>query len=285
MFLGDSITQGGDYVTDFECYLASINLPVEVLDLGLSSETASDLTEAENAPHKNAHGFGRPMLSERLDRVLAAAKPDLIIAVYGMNDGDNLPAGDAGTKRFADAVTHLRDAATKAGVKRVILCTPPVFDAKAKNGNPQHEENIVSYTAWLLAKKTDGWDVVDIHGPMRKALDEARAKDPKFKFANDGVHPGREGHWLMAREILTQFAGAKLDGNSSAEQLFKNNGAEIRKLVNTRRGILFGAWMTKTGHTRPGVPGGPGAKPGLPLEDANAKAAEITKQIATKLGG
>ena len=65
VFLGDSITQGGDYVTDFECWLISQNINVEVIGLGLSSETASDLTIKENAPHKTAHGFGRPEVSER----------------------------------------------------------------------------------------------------------------------------------------------------------------------------------------------------------------------------
>jgi lysophospholipase L1-like esterase len=285
VFLGDSITQGGDYVTDFECWLISQNLFIEVVDLGLSSETASDLTEAENAPHVKSAGFGRPMVSERLDRALAATKPDLLIACYGMNDGDNLPPGEPGTKRFGDAITHLRDTAMKSGVKRVVICTPPVFDPKARNGNPQHEENIARYASWLLTKKADGWDIVDIHGPMLKALEEGRAKDPKFKLANDGVHPGREGHWLMASSILSQFVGANLDGVSSAEQLFKSNGSEIRKLVNERRQILFAAWMTKIGHKRPGAPGGPGAKPGLPLEEANAKAAEIGKQISAKLGG
>jgi hypothetical protein len=43
--------------------------------------------------------------------------------------------------------------------------------------------------------------------------------------------------------------------------------------------LLFDAWMTKIGHTRPGVAGGPGAKPVLPLAEANAKAVEMTDQI------
>ena len=284
VFLGDSITQGGDYVTDFECWLLSQGLPVEVIDVGLGSETASDLTPEENAGHLKAHGFGRPFVSQRLDRVLAETKPDLLFACYGMNDGGSLSPDEKGTKRYADAITHLRDAALKAGAKRVILCTPPVQDSKDSSKPGVHDENLSRYTAWLLSKKADGWDVVDIHTPMRKELDAARAKDPAFKFANDGVHPGREGHWLMAREILTQFLGAKLDGIKSAEQLFATNGNEIRKLVNYRRGILFSAYMTKTGHTRPGVPGGPGVKPGPSIEEANAKAADIAKQIAAKMG-
>jgi len=285
VFLGDSITQGGEYVADFDCWLVAHGVQAEVLNLGLGSETASDLTPEENAGHLKAHGFGRPFISERLERALTATKPDLLFACYGMNDGGSLPPDETGTKRFADAVTHLRDAALKAGVKRVVICTPPVQDAKGNASKKFHDENLARYTTWLLTKRADGWDVVDIHTPMRQALDAGRAKDPAFEFAKDGVHPGRAGHWLMAREILTQSLGAKLDGVTTAEDLFPAHGAEIRKLAHDRMVLLFNSWMTKIGHKRPGVAGAPGAKPGLPLAEANAKAADIAKQIQALLTG
>ncbi|MEI7807720.1 MAG: SGNH/GDSL hydrolase family protein [Verrucomicrobiota bacterium] len=279
VFLGDSITQGGDYVTDVECWLLVHGIQVEVLNLGLSSETASDLTVEENAGHLKKHGFGRPFVSERLERALAATKPDLLFVCYGMNDGGSLPPDAAGTKRFAAAVTHLHTAAAKAGVKRIVICTPPVQDAKGNSKMNYHDENLTRYTAWLLSKRADGWDIVDIHTPMRRALDDGRAKDPAFQFAKDGVHPGREGHWLMASEILSQFFGAKLDGVAAAEGLFPAHGAEIRKLVRERMVLRFNSWMTQIGHKRSGVAGAPGAKPGLPMAEANAKAADIAKQI------
>lgn len=283
VFLGDSITQAGDYVTDFECWLAANGLQAEVINLGLGSETASDLTAEENAGHLKRHRFGRPFVSERLDRALAATKPDLLFVCYGMNDGSSLPSNDAGTKRFADAITHLRDAALKSGVKRVVFCTPPVRDDKGDATLKFHDENLTRYSEWLLSKRAAGWDVVDFHGPMRKALDEGRAKNPAFMLSKDGVHPGREGHWIMASELLTQFLGAKLDGVASAEALFPAHGVEIRKLVNQRMTVLFNAWMSKIGHKRPGVAGAPGAKPGLPLDQATENAAAITRQIEAQI--
>ncbi|HEV7925473.1 MAG TPA: SGNH/GDSL hydrolase family protein [Verrucomicrobiae bacterium] len=283
VFIGDSITQAGDYVVDCECWLLTHGFQVEVLDLGLASETVSDLTVEENAPHLKAYGFGRPFLSERLDRVLAASKPDLLFACYGMNDGGSLPADATGTKRFAEAITNLREAASKAGVKRVVICTPPVFDDKGDAHQRFHDENLARYTAWLLSKRAKGWDVVDIHTPMRRALDEGRAKNPDFKFAGDGVHPGREGHWVMAHEILTQFFGAKLDGATCSEDFFPAHGSEIRELVHERSVLLFDAWMTQIGHKRPGVAGGPGVKPGPSITEANVKAAEIGQQIQLQM--
>jgi len=283
VFLGDSITQAGDYVVDCECWLLAHGFQVEVLNLGLASETASDLTLAENAPHLKAYGFGRPFVSERLGRALAATKPDLLFACYGMNDGGSLPPTATGTRRFAKAITKLRKAASKAGVKRVVICTPPVFDDQGDAQQKFHDENLARYTAWLLSKRAKGWDVVDIHTPMRRALDEGRAKNPAFQFAADGVHPGREGHWLMAREILTQFFGAKVDGATCAEDFFPAHGSEIRKLVQERMVLLFDAWMTQIGHKRPGVAGGPGAKPGPSVTEANDKAADLANRIRLEM--
>src|ERR1700722_1119173 len=283
VFLGDSIPQAGDYVVDCECWLVAHGFQVEILNLGLASETVSDLTMEENAPHLKAFGFGRPFVSERLDRALAATKPDLLFACYGMNDGGSLPQNATGTKRFAKAITKLRKAATKAGVKRVVICTPPVFDNLGDTQQEFHDENLARYATWLLSKRGKGWDVVDIHTPMRRALDEGRAKNPAFKFAGDGVHPGREGHWVMAREILAQFFGADVDGAKCGEDFFPARGSEIRKLIHERMDVLFSAWMTQIPHKRPGVPGGPGAKPGPSITEANEKAADITKRIQLEM--
>ena len=49
------------------------------------------------------------------------------------------------------------------------------------------------------------------------------------------------------------------------------------KLVKQRLALMHDAWLTKTGHKRPGV------KAGLPLEEAQAKAAELERQIAALL--
>jgi lysophospholipase L1-like esterase len=278
VFLGDSITQAGDYVTDIECWLLSQGQQIEVIDVGLASETATDLLPEENASHLKKFGFPRPSISARLDRALAATKPDLVVACYGMNDGSGLPNTDAGLKRFSEAITRLRDTALKAGAKQVVLCTPPIHDS-AHTPDP-HEQNLVAFSQWLVSKRADGWTVVDIHSPMRRELDEIRKTNPSFQFQPDGVHPDRQGHWVMAREILTQFLGANLGNATSAESFFQSNGPTIRSLVDQRRLILFSAYMGQIGHARPGVPGGPGQKPAPSLSEATAQAAQITEKIS-----
>jgi hypothetical protein len=183
--------------------------------------------------------------------------PDFLFVCYGMNDGGSLPADDHGLKRFADSITWLRDAALKSGVRRVILCTPPVHDAKGDDSRLFHDANLTRYTSWLLSKRKDGWEVVDFHTPMRMALDQGRATNPAFALAADGTHPGREGHWIMAKELLQDSFGADGIKAACAEDLFPSKGREIRSLIRELTELRFHHWMSRIGHERPGVPGGP----------------------------
>src|SRR5579862_9152278 len=68
LFLGDSITYAGGYVDYFQAYLEThaVDRTFEIIDVGLPSETVSGLTEPGHA----GGAFPRPVLSERLDRVL-----------------------------------------------------------------------------------------------------------------------------------------------------------------------------------------------------------------------
>ena len=272
VFLGDSITQKGDYIADVECWLLSQGMTPEVLNLGLGSETATDLSAQENEGHIKKFGFGRPAVSERIDRVLEQTKPDLLFICYGMNDGVELD-------RYAEAINALRKKALASGVKTHVFCTPPVRDNKKDLASNPEDQKLASYSEWFLQKKEEGWLVVDIHGPMRKALDQGRAENPNFAFAPDGVHPSREGHWVMAKQILEQIFGADTSAFLSAEQILPANGDKVRPLVLERLNLLSNAWMTQIGHTRPFLAGGPNSQPGLPVPEAEEKAKSLSNQI------
>ncbi len=272
VFLGDSITQGGDYVVDVQCWLLARGIEVNCINLGLGSETATNLTPEENAWHLKTYQFARPAISERLGRVLEMSKPDLLFVCYGMNDGGSLPADESGLKRFSEAVTRLRETALKSGVNKVVLCTPPLHDDKGDASRSYHDANLTRYTSWLLSKRKDGWDVVDFHTPMRKALDDGRTANPAFALAADGTHPGREGHWIMAKQLLQRFFHAETITAATAEDLFPRHGKEIRGVVRELTDLRFRHWMSRIGHNRPGVPGGPGQAE--PSDDAGFAARE-----------
>ena len=121
LFLGDSITNTGHYIAVFEAMLRESGRPVpEMINLGLSSETCSGLSEPD-------HPFPRPNVHERLDRALAKVKPDLVFACYGMNDGIYYPFSEDRFKAYQDGINKLIEKVHAAKAK-LILITPPPFD-------------------------------------------------------------------------------------------------------------------------------------------------------------
>jgi lysophospholipase L1-like esterase len=287
IFLGDSITYSGQYVEFIEAILRvhTPTLRCEFLDLGLPSETVSGLSEPGHAGGK----FPRPELHERLERVLDKAKPDLVVACYGMNDGIYYPFSEERFAKYKDGMKALRERAAAVGAK-VLHVTPPVFDPtpiKAKTlpaglgeyRQPYegYDEVLDRYSGWLLGRRADGWDVVDVHGPMKQFLDRERGRDPGFRLANDGVHVNATGHWIIAREILRHWGvpDGELANTTSVEQVLSAHphGLEVLKLVQQEQRLLKDAWLTATKHNRPGM------KQGVPLEEAERKAGELVDEI------
>jgi pimeloyl-ACP methyl ester carboxylesterase/lysophospholipase L1-like esterase len=286
VFLGDSITASGQYIEFLETILlAETDKRYEVLDLGLSSETVSGLSEPN---HANGQ-FPRPDLHERLERVLAKTKPDLVIACYGMNCGIYHPYSDARFDKFAAGMEKLRKACAAHGAK-IIHLTPPVFDPvpiKAKTlpaGLESYEKPFEGYNRVLdtyadrlvYQKNKSGWNVIDIHTPMKHALEEGRKADPDFVFAKDGVHPNADGHWVMTHAILDAW-NVKHDYKLTDFTTPEGRLSALYKLVADRQRVLKAAWLSECGHKRPGV------KAGLPIPEAQAKAADITTQINAML--
>ena len=274
-FLGDSITQGGGYIEIIEAALIAQHPEVtkEIIPLGLSSETVSGLSEDGHAGGK----FPRPDLHERLDRVLEKANPQLVFACYGMNDGIYYPLGAQRTKAFQDGMKKLHAKVTATGA-RIMHLTPPVFDPvpimarllppgldKYEKPYQGYNEVLDFYSDWLLDMRQQGWEVLDIHGPMNAAIAEKRKSDPEFTFSKDGVHPGPEGHVLMAHAVLDAW-GLKVKADGTPDH---PNGAAILAVIKKKHAILRPAWLSYVGHKRPGN------APGLPMEEAKAKAAEF----------
>lgn len=270
--MGDSITQSGAYIEFIEAALIARHPDKKyaVIPLGLSSETVSGLSESGHAGGK----FPRPDLHERLDRVLLKAKPGLVLACYGMNDGIYFPLSAERSQAFQNGMKKLHDKVIATGA-RIIHLTPPVFDPVPIQSRvlpdgldaylqPWQGYNQVldAYSGWLLDQRINGWEVLDIHGPMNAALALHRKTDPVFTFSKDGIHPGREGHLLMAKPVLEAWGlQVRPDGTPDHPE-----GPAILKAVIAKQALLRPAWLSHTGHLRPGV------KPGLPLPEAEAQA-------------
>ncbi len=291
VFLGDSITYAGEWVEFVETWLR-LQYPdtaVEFINLGLPSETLSGLSEPGHA----GGSFPRPDVHERLSRVLEKAKPDLIVACYGMNDGIYHPLSEERLQKFQSGVRRLRERAGQIGVQ-VLHVTPPVFDPLPLKGRTLpaglseyrtpyvgYNEVLDKFSEWLVSQRAQGWNVIDSHSPMNRFLVEYRQKDSNFLLAGDGVHANTQGHWLIAREVL-RFWGAPhavLDSESPAGLVQSDpRAAAVLKLVQQRQRLLKDSWLTHVGHVRPGM------GKGKPIVDAQREADEITAKLHTAIG-
>ena len=222
--------------------------------------------------------FPRPDLHERLARVLARTKPDVVIACYGMNDGIYLPYSDERFQKFKDGILWLRQQVSESGAK-LIHMTPPTFD-ELKGGHPGYSQTLDRYAEWLMAQRAAGWDVIDLHGPMNRYLSEHRKLDPDFFLAGDGVHANEIGHWIMARQLLLHLGAKDLTDVDSAKAMLATHpdGEGLLKLVEQRQRTLKDAWLTATGHQRPGM------SKGLPLDQARAQVIPLGAQISRSSG-
>lgn len=263
VILGDSITQGGGYVTFAGYYLDKLNpkLSFDIYPLGLSSETLSGLSEPGHAGGK----FPRPCLFERLGRLLEKVKPDVVCACYGINDGIYMPLDPERFAAFKQGVNKLVERCQAAGVKEIILLTPPIYDYNPPAGQFNYDSVMAEYAAWELTLKVPGLHVVDLHTAMRQARD-ARTE----VFSRDRIHPGDEGHLLMAKTLLAAF-GVKVPD----EPLATIKADPLYKLEDERRRLRAGRWMRHIGYTREKT-----VAP-EPLGDAEAEAAKLQAKIDT----
>ncbi len=267
MVLGDSITQNGLYVSYVEYFLQKANPAAryDIVSVGLGSENTSGLTEPGHAGGR----FPRPNVHERLGRALAAVKPQVVIACYGMNDGILMPINDERMSVFQKGVTRLVNDCRAAGAE-VILVTPPVFDARDKSGWT-YDQTLAAFAEWEVKHPPEGVaGVVDLHSFMATALAERQAANPAFHFCSDQVHPGPLGHLVMAQAILNGL-GVNWPAGTAEELLASTEADPMFKLVHQRRELRSKAWLDHIGYTRERtvVPGSGN------LEAAEAKALEL----------
>ena len=86
VFFGDSITEAGTYVEYIETFLLT-RFPgkrFRIVNRGISSETISGTSEPDHDPR-------RPCAHDRFTRDVASEKPDVVVACFGMNDGNYHP--------------------------------------------------------------------------------------------------------------------------------------------------------------------------------------------------
>ena len=269
VFLGNSITYSGSYISYIETYY-TLKYPtrkIEFINMGLPSETVSKLSEPNHAEGK----FPRPKLQDRLSKTLKEVQPDMIFSCYGMNDGIYMPFDDARFDKFKKGILWLDKKIKQEGIPMIHI-TPSVYE---KKGGGAYANVLDLYSDWLLSLAfTNDSEVIDLHWPLKRKIEDIRAINPYYEFARDGIHPTKQGHWLIANQVLISLGELSELHNEDKKLLssFKN-GRKVLTLVEQKQKIVKDAWLTEIGHKRPNM------KKGLPLIEAQTQVKIIDAKI------
>ena len=274
VFLGDSITAAGHFVSYVEAHLRLQveGDPVEVINLGLPSEGCTGLSEPD-------HPFPRPNVHERLARALEKTRPDVVVACYGMNDGIYYPFSQERFEKYQQGMQQLARAVKKSGA-RLILLTPPAFDplplklaGKLLPAGAEkyawfaiyedYDDVIKKYADWLASQRRLADLVLDVYTPVVNYTVDKRKENPEFVMSPDGVHVNVEGHQVIARGVVE---GLGLEWDPMLD-------GELFGSLEARRTVMHASWLSHVGHKRPGM------KPGLPVEEARRSVAELDRTI------
>ena len=198
VFLGDSITHGGRYVADLQAFW-SLRYPgsnVRMHNCGISGQRAN-------------HGV------DRFDWDVAPLKPNRIFILFGMNDVARdarwTPPYDEKklqqqTSLLATYVTNMTALVAKCraiGVEPTII-TPTPYDEygtkqKAKPAVGTNEPGLLRFAAaareLAARERLELVEFFDVLTPILKENEIA-------EFLKDRVHPGKEGHLLMANCVI-----------------------------------------------------------------------------------
>jgi lysophospholipase L1-like esterase len=258
LFLGDSITENGLYVSFIEYFLQKEypSLTFDIISIGLGSETVSGLSE-------NHRQYPRPCLFERLQRALENIKPDFVVACYGMNDGIYNPQSATRMKAYQDGILKLINDVKATGAV-IILLTPPPFDAlpvaeKVVQAGAEYygysapffryDSVLADYSQWIMSLNILDVSSIDLHTPMNDFLNQQRQTDPNYCFSSDGVHPSAQGHLFMARQFLKALQ-VPLPMQNLAEEMSAVESDSLFHLVANHRQVRSAGWLKYIGYTR-----------------------------------
>lgn len=257
LFLGDSISQCGEYVSFIHTYfkLYHPQAQIDFVNIGISSETVSGLSEPD-------HPFPRPCVHNRLERALDRIKPDWVMTCYGINDGIYYPLNKAFMEQFQEGYKTLIQKVHNRGAK-IIVMTPPPFDtvsfagALAEDGEASYSymkpyknynEVMATYAKWMVEALRDEADlVVDLYTALKQDIEALRQSDGHYQ-SGDGIHPNRHGHYVMAQTLLREAFNIH---TSCFEKIMKQDNYKLFEMMYERDTLIHHYEAEEIGHDNP----------------------------------
>ena len=200
VFLGNSITQGGTYHTFVKLFYFT-RFP----------ERNINFVNAGIAGNQTYHAI------ERFETDVMVHQPDHVVVMFGMNDmGIGMAEGlsekeieskiDERLITYSENMHRLAAMILDRGIKLSYIA-PSIYDDKVKVETPIRAGGNAALArarevVYNLAEKYQ-CAVADFYTVMDEVNTRYQAKDPAFTVVGqDRVHPGVEGHLLMAYQFL-----------------------------------------------------------------------------------
>jgi lysophospholipase L1-like esterase len=226
---GDSITAQHIYSAFMEDYLLMCQ-PTEglsVVQLGWSGEKA-------------------PGFLSRLDTDVFPFKPTVATTCYGMNDGLYKAYDPAVAEVYRQAQTHIVEAFKKAGLHAIVIGSSKCVDSFTYRGGAA-DAAIYNKTLGEFAgidrdiAAKEGIVYADVFGDTMDAMKKAKAEyGEKYNFGGpDGVHPGANGHLVMAYAFLKALGYDGAIGTLTVDlDSGKAEGTDGQKILSFQDGQL-----------------------------------------------
>lgn len=227
---GDSITEQHLYSAFIEDYLLMCQPTAgqKIVQFGWSGEQA-------------------PAFLARLGTDVFPFKPTVVTTCYGMNDGHYGPIDDAIAKTYRDAQTGIVKALKKNGVHAIVLGSAKCVDSYTYHKHNVAGAVIYNQTLGALAEidkdiaAKEGVVYADVYGITLATMKKAKAKfGDSYNFAGpDGVHPGPNGHLVMAYAFLKALGCDGTIGTITVEPgLAKAEATDGHEIVSCANGTV-----------------------------------------------
>ncbi|MEM6883434.1 MAG: SGNH/GDSL hydrolase family protein [Verrucomicrobiota bacterium] len=217
VFIGDSITHGGSYHTYIQTFYATRYPHQNILcfNAGISGDNARG-------------GFQRASQTGGgiWESDIRGYRPTAVTIMFGMNDvggahfetAESADALDEANKQqlvwYKSNYAQLLDNLETLGVTNITLITPSAYDQTMVNEQAStnlykfgtgKNDAILSLADKVIAieSKKRGYPIIDFNTPLLAINAKMQKLDPGYSIiGQDRVHPGLQGHMVMAYSFL-----------------------------------------------------------------------------------
>lgn len=212
--VGDSITEQKQYSKFMELYLLACvpELDLTVYQFGWSGERA-------------------PGFANRMENDFVPWNPTVVTTCFGMNDGSYRPYEEGIGKTYEAGIRRIQTRCKELGARLVEGGPGPVDSGTWRSNEPDADQYYNANLAKLseiagAVAAENGFAYAGLHPLMMNVMRDAKASlgEDYPVCGGDGVHPGANGHLVMAYAFLKAMG---LDGHIGTVTVDVNGGATV----------------------------------------------------------